>query len=94
MMILTGREFRANQGKYFGAAKNGEDVIVRSRIGSFRIVPLLKKGNLLRKNADSDWNDMLDSVNGAWAGEHSIPEDFRKSRVGKDEAELINILKS
>lgn len=40
MLVLTGREFRANQSKYFGAANKGEDVIVKSRSGNFRIVPV------------------------------------------------------
>ena len=40
MIILTGKEFRANQAKYLGVAKTGEDVIIKSRTGSFRIVPI------------------------------------------------------
>ena len=39
MIILTGREFRANQAKYVGVAQSGEDVVVKSRAGSIRIVP-------------------------------------------------------
>lgn len=40
MVVLTGREFRANQSKYVGVARSGEDVVVKSRAGSFRIVPI------------------------------------------------------
>ena len=40
MIVLTGREFRANQAKYVGVAQSGEDVVVKSRAGSFRIVPI------------------------------------------------------
>jgi antitoxin (DNA-binding transcriptional repressor) of toxin-antitoxin stability system len=40
MIILTGKEFRSNQAKYFSVAKTGEDVIIKSRAGSFRIVPV------------------------------------------------------
>ena len=31
MEVVSAREFRANQSKYFGAARDGEDVIVKSR---------------------------------------------------------------
>lgn len=30
-MIVTGRDFRANQSRYIGYAHNGEDVILKSR---------------------------------------------------------------
>jgi len=39
MMVVTGREFRANQSKFIGAAYRGEEVVVKARAGSFRIVP-------------------------------------------------------
>ena len=41
MEVVSAREFRANQSKYFGAARDGEDVIVKSRgLGSFRLTPV------------------------------------------------------
>ena len=41
MEVISTRKFRANQGKYFGMARGGEDVILKSRdMGSFRLVPL------------------------------------------------------
>jgi hypothetical protein len=40
MIIVTGREFRASQAKYFDLANQGEDVIIKSRRGSFRIIPV------------------------------------------------------
>ena len=48
MVVLTGREFRANQSKYFGVALGGEDVVVKSRIGSFRIVPIADSDIVIR----------------------------------------------
>lgn len=42
MVVVTGREFRASQAKYFGYAGRGEDVIIKSRAGSFRLVPVRK----------------------------------------------------
>ena len=39
-MIVTGRDFRANQSKYIGMAHSGEDVILKSRAGSVRLIPV------------------------------------------------------
>ena len=43
MVVVTGREFRASQSKYFGFARQGEDVIIKSRAGHFRLIPVPKK---------------------------------------------------
>lgn len=41
MYIVSSSEFRANQRKYFDMAKNGEDIILKSRdCGSFRLIPV------------------------------------------------------
>lgn len=41
MEVVSTREFRANQKKYFGMASKGEDVILKSRNwGSFRLIPI------------------------------------------------------
>jgi antitoxin (DNA-binding transcriptional repressor) of toxin-antitoxin stability system len=50
MIVLTGREFRANQAKYVGVAQSGEDVVVKSRAGSFRIVPIAEDDIIISKN--------------------------------------------
>ena len=39
-MIVTGRDFRTNQSRYIGFAHNGEDVILKSRVGSVRLIPV------------------------------------------------------
>ena len=39
-MIVTGRDFRANQSKYIGMAHSGEDVKLKSRAGSVRLIPV------------------------------------------------------
>ena len=39
-MIVTGRDFRANQSRYIAIAHSGEDVILRSRAGSVRLIPV------------------------------------------------------
>lgn len=50
MVVLTGREFRANQAKYVGVARSGEDVVVKSRAGSFRIVPITEDDAVVGKD--------------------------------------------
>ena len=40
MMIVSARDFRANQGKYFSMANSGENVILKSREGNFRLLPV------------------------------------------------------
>lgn len=46
MVIATAREFRANQGKYLSASKRGEEVILTSRYGDFKIVPIVEDDSL------------------------------------------------
>lgn len=39
-MIVSTRDFRTNQTKYLNLAKSGEDIVLRSRTGSFKISPI------------------------------------------------------
>lgn len=43
MTIVTGRDFRANQSRYIGSALRGEDVVLKSRLGSVRLVPVAEE---------------------------------------------------
>ena len=50
MIIVSSREFRANQGKYLGMAAKGEDVVLQSRgNGSFKITPITSDDTLMSK---------------------------------------------
>ena len=40
MTIVSARDFRTNQGKYFSMVNSGEHVILKSREGNFRLVPV------------------------------------------------------
>ena len=41
MIVVSTRDFRANQTKYMGMANEGEDVVLKSRdCGSFKLVPV------------------------------------------------------
>ena len=49
MTVVSIREFRANQSKYLGLAAGGESVILTSRAGSFKIVPVTEDDSLVSK---------------------------------------------
>ena len=49
MVVVTGRDFRANTAKYVGVAYQCEDVVVKSRAGSFRIVPISENDVVINK---------------------------------------------
>jgi len=50
MLVISSREFRANQGKYLGLAAEGTDVLLKSREkGSFKIVPVSDDDTLMSK---------------------------------------------
>jgi antitoxin (DNA-binding transcriptional repressor) of toxin-antitoxin stability system len=49
MTVVSIRDFRANQGKYLGMAAGGESVILTSRVGSFKIVPITEDDSLVSK---------------------------------------------
>ena len=49
MTVISIRDFRANQGKYLGLAASGESVILTSRTGSFKIVPITEDDGLVSK---------------------------------------------
>jgi antitoxin (DNA-binding transcriptional repressor) of toxin-antitoxin stability system len=65
MIVLTGREFRANQSKYLGVARSGEDVVVKSRAGSFRIVPIADSDIVIGKDdlTESLYKSLLEIKN-------------------------------
>lgn len=69
MLVLSGREFGANPSKYFGAARNGEDVVVKSKTGNFRIVPIE--------------DDMVDDEDSLTASLYRSLKQVKQAREGK-----------
>lgn len=55
MEIITAREFRTNQSRYLNEVKNGGSVILTSREGNFKIVPIDQDDIVINK-------DLLDSL--------------------------------
>lgn len=49
MIVVTGRDYRANLAKYYGLAQKGEDVIVKARYGSWKVVPITEDDVVVNK---------------------------------------------
>ena len=50
MIVVSTRDFRTNQTKYLDMVKNGIDIILRARTGSFKITPITEDDTLSSKN--------------------------------------------
>lgn len=46
MKVVSAREFRSNQGRYLNAAMSGQSVMLTSRYGNFKIVPITEDDTL------------------------------------------------
>ena len=46
MHVVSAREFRANQTKILSAARSGQTVMLTSRVGNFKIVPISEEDSL------------------------------------------------
>lgn len=50
MTIISARDFRGEQGKYFKMVSDGENVVIKSRNhGSFKLVPITDDDTLVSK---------------------------------------------
>lgn len=50
MQVVSAREFRANQSKILMAARDGQSVMLTSRVGNFKIVPIDNEDVLIEKH--------------------------------------------
>lgn len=49
MQIISAREFRSNQTKILLAAKNGQEIILTSRQGAFKLTPVTEEDSLTNR---------------------------------------------
>lgn len=70
MDIITARDFRSNQSKYLKEANEGASVIITSRQGCFRIVPIAKDDTVVNKDL---W-DALTEVKDHLSGKKDLPD--------------------
>lgn len=60
MLVISTRDFRANQTKFLNMANNGEDIVLKSRDnGSFKLVPVKENDVLIEKR------DLMEELKGA-----------------------------
>lgn len=60
MLVISTRDFRANQTKFLDMANNGENIVLKSRgKGSFRLVPVREEDVILDKR------DVMTELEGA-----------------------------
>lgn len=50
MQVVTAREFRANQSKILTAARDGQSVMLTSRVGNFKIVPIDSEDMIIERH--------------------------------------------
>lgn len=49
MQVVTAREFRANQTRVLKAARDGQSVMLTSRVGNFKITPISEEDTLTER---------------------------------------------
>lgn len=52
MEIISARNFRASQTAILTKAMNGEDILLSSRVGMFKIVPVTEEDSLTKRICD------------------------------------------
>ena len=52
MQVVSTREFRSNQGRYLTAARKGQSVLLKSRYGNFKIVPVTEEDTIEARIAE------------------------------------------
>ena len=74
MVVVSTRDFRTNQTKYLNLAKAGEHVVLKSRVGSFRIFPKDEDGDTIKTPRDLmvELKGALQEVKEAIAGKRVI----------------------
>ena len=74
MVVVSTRDFRTNQTKYLNLAKAGEHVVLKSRVGSFRIFPEDEDGDTIKTPRDLmvELKNALSEVKEAIAGKRVL----------------------
>ncbi len=85
MIVISTRDFRANQSKFLDMANNGEDIVLKSRgKGSFKLVPVREDDTIVEKR------DILAELKGAL----EQIKDHRDGKIELQSAEnLLNELR-
>lgn len=79
MQIVTTRDFRTNQTRYLNLAKQGHDVVLVSRTGSFRLVPVSDDDRIMRDNnlSPEQFSDIRNGLNQLAQGKTHLIQDIQ-----------------
>ena len=73
MIVVTGRDYRANLAKYYGLARKGEDVVVKARYGSWKVVPITEDDVVVNKrNLPQELRNALMEVKESMEGKKKL----------------------
>ena len=64
MQVVTAREFRANQTKILSAAKSGQSVMLTSRVGNFKIVPITSEDEIVKRDILESLKEVKEHLEG------------------------------
>ena len=64
MEVVTAREFRSNQGKFLIAAREGQSVLLTSRYGNFKIIPVTSEDMIIERELLEAVNQVKDHMDG------------------------------
>lgn len=64
MQIVSAREFRANQTKVLSAAHSGQTIMLTSRVGNFKIVPITDSDAIVEQSIVSSLEEVKAHMEG------------------------------
>ena len=64
MQIISAREFRSNQGRFLTAARQGQSVMLTSRYGNFKIVPITYADEIVKRDLRGALTEVKDHLEG------------------------------
>ena len=69
MQVVSAREFRANQTRILSAARSGQTVMLTSRVGNFKIVPITSEDAIVERDVRAS----LEEVKAHMEGKVDLP---------------------
>lgn len=64
MEVVKAREFRSNQGKFLMAAREGQSVLLTSRYGNFKIIPVSSEDMIIERDIREAVNQVKEHMEG------------------------------
>lgn len=64
MQVVSARDFRANQTKILTAARKGQTVMLTSRVGNFKIVPITDDDTIIERDLRASMEEVKAHIEG------------------------------